>query len=108
MEKISAFKTTDGEIFYDRKEAKNHQKQLDVLDNLAELPKIIGDKFLDAERLGDWLCFNRHHLEAILKGKKASDIEAEIQARKVTSAVAAESDDELEALLGEVAQENAA
>lgn len=108
MEKISAFKTTDGEVFYDRKEAKAHQKSLDIYENLTELPNVIGDKFIDPVRLGDWLCSNRYHIEAILKGKKTSDIEAEIQASKASDAVVAESDDELEALLGEVAQENVA
>lgn len=101
MEKIAAFKTTDGAMFFDRKEAKAHQKILDKFDSLTKLAEDTAGSFIDKTRLGNWLTTNIGFIERILKGEKV-DIAAERAKFGETPVV---EDKELSELLSEVTED---
>lgn len=96
MKRINAYETTDGQVFSDRKAAKEHQKGIEIMDALRHVAENAPSVGVDKDRLGDFLCDNTFAIEAALRGVKTSFVSA------VPESEAAPASDDLNNLLGEL------
>lgn len=77
VKRIASYETTDGKLFTDKNEARNHQRELDRHAELAKLVQdtmaadmLAGEIILTPARLATWLIEQQESLRSILPQRK--------------------------------------